>query len=125
MEEYLNQISDVSKSSSSNVTSTRPFTAVKPSTTCSALQLDRDLIAGAFADVWRKMCVQTAELIYTSLASGKKIQELVEEYDDRDKLDERLKQMTAKELLLRDMAYFEMKWCESTSYASYTSCYIL
>ena len=71
------------------------------------------------------MCVQTAELIYTSLASGKKIQELVEEYDDRDKLDERLKQMTAKELLLRDMAYFEMKWCESTSYASYTSCYIL
>ena len=46
----------------------------------------------------------------------KTIQELVKEYDDREKLDERLKQMTAKELLLRDKAYFEMKWCGASPF---------
>ena len=58
------------------------------------------------------MAVQTAELISLTLASGKTIQQLEQEYNDRDKLDERLKQMTARELLLRDRAYFEMKWYE-------------
>ena len=75
------------------------------------LQLDRDLIAGAFADVFRKMICQQVEVLMASMESGKTIQQLRDEYDDREKLDERLKTMPAKELLLRDKAYFEMKWC--------------
>ena len=58
------------------------------------------------------MINQQVEVLYKALESGKTIQELVKDYDDREKLDERLKQMTAKELLVREMAYFEMKWYE-------------
>ena len=98
------------------------LTSVKQ-TSCSLLQLDRDLIAGAFADVFRKMICQQVEVLVASMESGKTIQELVKEYDDREKLDERLKQMTAKELLLRDKAYFEMKWCGERPFSERFLCW--
>ncbi len=63
---------------------------------------------GLLADTCRKISVTSAEFISEMMASGKTVEQLVVEYSDPAVSSERLRQLSSREMMVRDNVFMEM-----------------